>query len=140
VRELQSAIKYALIHCSGDVLTADCFPADLRLSATAGLSSSAERPTSTALLGKPAVAPAEEAAVAEFIRRLLASGNTDLYDAVRSFVDRIVLPEVLQHVQGSQVEAARILGISRTTLRARLRELGLVVEKQVSAESGEDAG
>ncbi len=30
VRELQSTIKYALIHCSGDVLTADCLPADLR--------------------------------------------------------------------------------------------------------------
>jgi two-component system nitrogen regulation response regulator GlnG len=127
VRELQSAIKYALIHCSGDVLTADCFPADLR--------ESPPRPTA-----KPLPEPAEEAAMAEFVRRLLAQGNTDLYDAVRSFADRIVLPEVLQHVQGSQVEAARILGISRTTLRARLRELGLVVEKQVSAESGEDAG
>ncbi len=127
VRELQSTIKYALIHCSGDVLTADCLPADLR--------EPSPRPTA-----KPLPEAAEEAAVAEFIRRLLAQGNTDLYDTVRSFVDRIVLPEVLQHVQGSQVEAARILGISRTTLRARLRELGLVVEKQVSAESGEDAG
>ena len=58
-----------------------------------------------------------------------AFGN--IYYQVQAVVDRVVLREVLQHVKGNQVEAADLLGISRTTLRSKLRSLGLVVEKQV---------
>ncbi len=54
------------------------------------------------------------------------------YDQVQAAVDRVVLCEVLGHVKGNQVEAADLLGISRTTLRSKLRSLGLVVEKQVN--------
>jgi two-component system nitrogen regulation response regulator GlnG len=33
-------------------------------------------------------------------------------------------------VKGNQVQASELLGISRTTLRAKLRALGMAVEKQ----------
>ena len=58
------------------------------------------------------------------------------YDQVQAAVDRVVLCEVLGHVKGNQVEAADLLGISRTTLRSKLRSLGLVVEKQVNEARG----
>jgi DNA-binding NtrC family response regulator len=38
-------------------------------------------------------------------------------------VDRTVIEETLKHVDDNQVEAARRLGISRTTLRAKLQSL-----------------
>jgi two-component system nitrogen regulation response regulator GlnG len=49
-------------------------------------------------------------------------------------VDRVVLGAVLRHVGGSQVKASQLLGISRTTLRAKLRALGSAAQKPPLAE------
>ena len=125
VRELQSTIKFASIHATGDLLTADCLPAGFR------------RPSPAA--GGAALDPGSTAdSVAGILRRYLARGTPDLYYAIQKDVDRVVLDAVLKQVKGSQVEAAKILGISRTTLRAKLRTCGLAVEKQVTFETEED--
>ena len=41
----------------------------------------------------------------------------------------LVLKEVLRHVGGHQQQAAELLGISRVTLRSKLRALGMVIER-----------
>ena len=71
-------------------------------------------------------------AVARLVRETLAQKCGNIYYQLQAAVDRVVLREVLEHVKGNQVEAADVLGISRTTLRSKLRCLGLVVEKQVN--------
>ncbi len=57
--------------------------------------------------------------------QLLAAGTPDLYRVLLGTVDRVALAAVLRHVGGNQVRASEVLGISRTTLRGKLRAAGL---------------
>ena len=122
VRQLQSVLKYAIIRASGDVLTIDCLPENL-LQPGLGLQ-----------VGGGAVLLPD---VAAWTGDLLRAGETDLYRQVSMEMDRTVLDAVLRHVKGNQVQASELLGISRTTLRAKLRALGVTTDTYLTA--GPDA-
>jgi Fis family transcriptional regulator len=49
----------------------------------------------------------------------------DLYHVVLSEVEPAILDVVMQHVDGNQTEAAEMLGVSRGTLRKKLKLYGL---------------
>ena len=116
VRQLQSVLKYALIKAAGGVLTLDCLPESLRPNAP------------------PGAAEPDGLDVADLVNRLLRAGEEDIARRVYLEVDRVLLDVVLRHVRGNQVQASELLGISRTTLRAKLRALGLTVEKHLLPE------
>jgi len=50
---------------------------------------------------------------------------TDLYHVVLSEVEPAILDVVMKHVEGNQTEAAGVLGVSRGTLRKKLKLYGL---------------
>jgi two-component system nitrogen regulation response regulator GlnG len=113
VRQLQSVLKYAIIRAAGEVLTLECLPENLH-------NPSSEPQGSKAVAGLPDVASRTAG--------LLQAGETDLYRRLSLEMDRTVLDVVLRHVKGNQVQASDLLGISRTTLRAKLRALGMNAE------------
>ncbi len=117
VRELQSTIRYAMVHAPGEVLTADCLPESLR-DWTRGAEA------------EPA-APAAGFDLSEHVQRLLRSGDADIYRKACEAADRVILEAILRHTRGNQVQASELLGISRTTLRAKMKALGMIVEKQI---------
>jgi DNA-binding NtrC family response regulator len=138
VRELQSAVKYALVHARGNVLTPECFPESCISTAgrvsTATVSaqnrdSDGPSPPMTADPGHRKGAPGLD--IGQRFEELLAQGHADTYHTIENEVDRFLLTEALRRAHGNQVEASRLLGISRTTLRAKLESLSLSIEKQV---------
>jgi DNA-binding NtrC family response regulator len=115
VRELKSTIQYAMIKNSGDVLTLSSLPPN---------SVTMEVP------GTDASTP-QFPAVACLARELLQTSPGNVYRQLAAKVDGIAIQEALNYAKGNQLQAAALLGISRTTLRAKLRGLGLSVEKQL---------
>ncbi len=109
VRELQGALKYAFVQAAGDVLTPDCLPESVR-------ARSPSRSTS-----KPEVQPLAE--LAGHVQQRIRASETDLYHKMHEELDQILLAEALRAADGNQTQASKLLGISRTTLRAKLGSL-----------------
>ena len=127
IRELQSVLEQTLLRVTGPVVTAESLPAPVSAHAAQ------PRPEAIAPVGG-----CGRSAIESFLRQELQGCGADLYQDVHRQVDQQLLPLVLQSTGGNQLRAAQLLGITRRTLRLRLRELGLAVTKTVEAAEGDD--
>jgi two-component system nitrogen regulation response regulator GlnG len=118
IRELQSVLKQALLQASGTVLLPTFLP---ELSGTASES-------------RPAAPSGADPGLETFIRQRLGPDASDLYAETHRWVDRLLLPCVLEYTRGNQYQAARLLGIARQTLRMKLRDLGLQITHAVETD------
>jgi DNA-binding NtrC family response regulator len=111
VRELQSVLREALIVCTGPTL----LPEFLALSAPPP-SAEAEKIESVDSDGD-----ANWHSLAEMLDEGVKSKRPELYRQLIHRFDSLVLTNVMQAVGGLQSKAAEVLGLSRPTLRAKLR-------------------
>src|SRR5262249_5426306 len=120
VRELQSAIKHALLNAAGHLILPEFLPDAVRQA-------------------RPAEPAPPAGDLERLIDGLLGRGEKDVYARVMEAVERTLFSRVLGRTHGHQAQASEILGINRTTLRHKLRALGLGVDKVVT-EGGDEAG
>jgi two-component system nitrogen regulation response regulator GlnG len=124
VRELQSVLKQALLQATGTVLIPAFLPDSLRAAA---------HPVADLGPREDDDLPSEA-----FILRRLEEGTTTLSAEAHQRLDRLLLRLALRHTRGNQVQAARVLGISRQTLRVKTRELGLAVADVEQGDEGDE--
>ena len=57
----------------------------------------------------------------DLIERLLSSGKTSLIEDM----ERLLIGRALEKLNGNQLQTAKLLGITRNTLRSRIEKYGL---------------
>ncbi|MBS0203597.1 MAG: sigma-54-dependent Fis family transcriptional regulator [Planctomycetes bacterium] len=132
VREFQSAIRYALVHASGSVLFPECLPDTCLVANQPSVRYPMDIHPVIAEMNSSVVAGEPEFAfikLMEYVRNVLHEGRQDLYRNVIHEVDRHMFHEVMKYFHGNQLQAAERLGISRMTLRSKLRALGMIPDR-----------
>jgi DNA-binding NtrC family response regulator len=128
VRELQSIVKETMLRASGRFVLPDDVAAVLSQSSSTVSTATPHHPAAAL----PSIPEASERLdVEKLLDELLSRGEHGIYRQVLDQVERMVLARVLQHTQGKQGVASDVLGINRTTLRNRLRDLGMSVSRVV---------
>jgi two-component system nitrogen regulation response regulator GlnG len=125
VREMQSAVRRALLQTNGPVLVAEALPEEIRL----GI--------------KPEAVPAAAAGkgtLESLVESRLRAETTDLYKEALDAMEAFVLTRVLRLTAGNQSQAARILGITRGSLRNKIHIHSIQIENvvHIDEESVED--
>jgi len=122
VRELQSVIREALIVSAGVTILPEFLSAEVQRATAAD----AEPDLPETSLPDP-----QWQELVDSIQEWLAAGQRDIYRRAREQFDRLLILGAMRKAGGNQNRAAEILGLSKVTLRARLRAMNLGVQKVV---------
>lgn len=120
VRQLQSVVRQAVLQTTGPVVLPDFLPSLPTTRAPSAPAASRVRAVETDEL-------------LELVETKVSEGETNLYDRVIDEAEKLLLTRVLRMTGGNQVEAAKILGITRTTLRSKILKLGITISQTVEA-------
>lgn len=63
--------------------------------------------------------------IKRYLTEMAKLSNGNLYDTIFSEVEKAIIEIALEHTQGNQLAATRILGINRNTLRSKIKEYRL---------------
>jgi two-component system nitrogen regulation response regulator GlnG len=119
VRELENTIQRACVLATSDLLTAKDIPLGNEPTGT---------PTSDSATAGPAVEMTTEGA----IEVLLKAAQTDPDVQLLPWLEREFTLYAMKATKGNQVRAAKLLGITRATLRKRIERFGITRELTIS--------
>lgn len=121
IREFQSVIKHAILHATGPVLLPDFMPDVVRGTRT--------RPSAVESTPQPLGELWDR-----YVERRLSESAENLHAEMLDLVERHLLTAVLRHTGGNKLQAARILGLTRSTLRSKMAALGITIDHSVQSD------
>jgi two-component system nitrogen regulation response regulator GlnG len=124
VRQLQNVVRQALVQSTGPVLIAAFLPHEI-------VSSFAAVRTETTPDGGNE--PMPDASVQSFVAKRLRDGSEHLHGETIALAERVLITTILTHTHNNQSKAADILGITRGSLRRKIRDLGLLIDCHVAS-------
>jgi DNA-binding NtrC family response regulator len=129
VRELQSVLKQAMLQASGSVLMALHIPDYIHDSLhgkSRGGSNAGEQ------------GGGKGWSITKLIDERLAANPDNLYADMLNWMETNLLSRVLQKTDGNQSEAARLLGITRGSLRNKIRTHNISISQVVTLDDNDD--
>jgi len=119
--ELRCILQRAVIESNGDVILPEHVASFLSRRPSRTPASSNDEPCSTNWR--------------QFTDDHVGMQTENLYADAVAEMEQQILPRVLQHTSGNQAQAAKTLGMTRASLRKKLRSHGIVVKQVVSEQS-----
>jgi DNA-binding NtrC family response regulator len=120
VRELEAVVRQSLLQTSGSVILPEFLPESIHADAN------------EPLLLDPAANPQSD--LEGFMDAHLRDDAHDIHIEATNMMERYVITRVLRHTEGNQSQAAKILGITRGTLRNKIRTLHISLGTTVTLE------
>ena len=127
VDELQSVLRRALIETKGTVIASDFLSSVLNAA-----------PKALQVKRSPEIDANQATDWTRFVSQQIETGGIELYDHAREEMERHVLARVMERTQGNQAQAARILGITRGSLRKKLQQLSIGIASVARTGEGPD--
>jgi two-component system nitrogen regulation response regulator GlnG len=125
VRQLQNCVRAAVYQSVGHTLLPGDLPGPITTEAVPGTVPAAGASDRTTVID-----------IAAVIESLLEQGG-GVHDRVIALVERELITRALRRTHGHQAQASELLGINRTTLRTKLRDLGITLDKVVTEQAGD---
>ena len=122
VRELENTIQRASVLATSNIL----LPKDLPLGATESSGDSLPLPEADPLAGQP-----REVSTQGAIEILLQAAQANPGTELLPWLEREFTIHAMKATRGNQVRAARLLGITRATLRKRIERFGITKETSI---------
>jgi len=119
VRELEAVVRQSLLQSTGSTILPEFLPDPVRLEADEAVTIEANDDGVNDLDA--------------FVETRLRDDSTDdLYVEALALVERRLIARVLRHTEGNQSQASKLLGITRGTLRNKIRSLHISLGTTVS--------
>lgn len=123
IRELQTVLSQAMLKAPSTVLIPQDFAPLVTIPAAV--------PDQTCEVSTPVKSNGTTNDLVMHIETALHSDRDDIYATSLEMMERLVLQHVMAATQGNQTKAAQRLGITRGSLRHKLRNLGISIDHKI---------
>jgi len=120
IRELQTAIRRSMLMATGPTIIPELLPKEI-------VDNLPHASPSQAALSEES----GRVDLCQFVDQRISAASENLYQETLQMMERYLITRVLRETQGNQSKAARRLGITRGSLRNKMRELGVQIEQIV---------